>query len=73
MQIDNLHWQIRGTYNEACASEGQCPFYLGRDNEGACHPIRLELYVHTRRLRLEYRNILIPFDVPPEVVVLGNG
>lgn len=36
MQIENLHWQIRGTYNEACAAEGQCPFYLGRDKEGGC-------------------------------------
>jgi hypothetical protein len=36
MQIKNLHWQIRGTYNEACAVEGQCPFYLGRDKEGGC-------------------------------------
>jgi hypothetical protein len=36
MQNNNLKWQIRGTYNEACASEGQCPFYLGRDKEGGC-------------------------------------
>lgn len=30
-------WNINGIYNEACASEGHCPFYFGRDKEGGCH------------------------------------
>jgi hypothetical protein len=30
------NWQVRGTYNEACASEGHCPYYFGRDKEGGC-------------------------------------
>ncbi len=29
-------WQVRGVYNEACASEGHCPYYFGRDKEGGC-------------------------------------
>lgn len=29
-------WQLRGTYHEACASEGHCPYYFGRDKEGGC-------------------------------------
>jgi hypothetical protein len=29
-------WKIAGTYNEACASEGHCPYYFGRDKEGGC-------------------------------------
>ena len=29
-------WQLKGTYNEACASEGHCPYYFGRDKEGGC-------------------------------------
>ncbi len=29
-------WQIKGTYNEACASEGSCPFYFGRGRTGGC-------------------------------------
>jgi len=29
-------WQLKGTYNEACAAEGHCPFYFGRDVEGGC-------------------------------------
>jgi hypothetical protein len=29
-------WQVKGTYNEACAAEGHCPFYFGRDVEGGC-------------------------------------
>ncbi len=29
-------WQVKGIYNEACASEGHCPYYFGRDKEGGC-------------------------------------
>jgi hypothetical protein len=29
-------WKIKGIYNEACASEGHCPYYFGRDKEGGC-------------------------------------
>ncbi len=29
-------WYVRGVYNEACAAEGHCPFYFGRDKEGGC-------------------------------------
>ena len=29
-------WNVRGTYHEACASEGHCPYYFGRDKEGGC-------------------------------------
>ena len=28
--------KIKGIYNEACASEGHCPYYFGRDKEGGC-------------------------------------
>jgi hypothetical protein len=27
---------MKGVVNEACASEGHCPFYFGRDKEGGC-------------------------------------
>ena len=29
-------WTVKGTYNEACAAEGHCPYYFGRDVEGGC-------------------------------------
>ena len=29
-------WQVKGIYNEACAAEGHCPYYFGRDREGGC-------------------------------------
>jgi hypothetical protein len=29
-------WQVKGVYNEACAAEGHCPYYFGRDKEGGC-------------------------------------
>jgi hypothetical protein len=29
-------WLLRGIYHEACASEGHCPYYFGRDKEGGC-------------------------------------
>ena len=24
-------WLLKGIYNEACAAEGYCPYYFGRD------------------------------------------
>jgi hypothetical protein len=36
MQELRAGWQIKGTYNEACAAEGHCPYYFGRDVEGGC-------------------------------------
>jgi hypothetical protein len=32
----NPGWQVSGTYNEACAAEGHCPYYFGRDVAGGC-------------------------------------
>lgn len=29
-------WQVKGTYNEACASEGACPYYFGRGRTDGC-------------------------------------
>ena len=29
-------WEVKGIYNEACASEGHCPYYFGRNKEGGC-------------------------------------
>jgi len=29
-------WQIKGIYNESCASQGQCPYYFGRPRDGGC-------------------------------------
>jgi hypothetical protein len=29
-------WEVKGVYHEACASEGHCPYYFGRDKEGGC-------------------------------------
>jgi len=29
-------WQVTGTYNEACASEGACPYYFGRSRTDGC-------------------------------------
>ena len=29
-------WQLRGVWYEACASEGHCPLYFGRDMESPC-------------------------------------
>jgi len=29
-------WQIKGIYNESCASQGHCPYYFGRTRDGGC-------------------------------------
>jgi hypothetical protein len=36
MSLSTSDWEIKGIYNEACASEGHCPYYFGRDKEGGC-------------------------------------
>ena len=36
MSVSAPAWKVMGTYNEACASEGYCPYYFGRDKEGGC-------------------------------------
>jgi hypothetical protein len=29
-------WKVEGIFNDACASEGVCPYYLGRDVQNGC-------------------------------------
>jgi hypothetical protein len=29
-------WQVKGVYNEACAAEGYCPYYFGRNRADGC-------------------------------------
>ena len=29
-------WQVKGIYNESCASEGACPYYFGRGRTDGC-------------------------------------
>lgn len=29
-------WKVEGVFNDACASEGFCPYYMGRDVQGGC-------------------------------------
>ena len=36
MNTSQSESKIKGIYNEACASEGHCPYYFGRDKEGGC-------------------------------------
>lgn len=36
MQELESGWRVKGTFNEACAAEGHCPFHFGRDVEGGC-------------------------------------
>jgi ubiquinone/menaquinone biosynthesis C-methylase UbiE len=45
-------------------------FHMRASLVGGCRPILLEQYVDSRRWRMEYRNILTPFGVPSEVVIL---
>jgi ubiquinone/menaquinone biosynthesis C-methylase UbiE len=39
---------------------------------GGCRPICLEPYIDPQRWQLEYRNVLTPFGVPSEVIVLAK-
>ena len=39
---------------------------------GGCRPICLEQYIDPKRWHFEYRNVLTPFGVPSEIVVLAK-
>ncbi|MFW9881870.1 MAG: DUF1326 domain-containing protein, partial [Candidatus Thorarchaeota archaeon] len=36
-----ISWHTKGTWYEACASEGHCSFYFGRDREESCKSFQL--------------------------------
>ena len=37
----NQCWNTKGVWYEACASEGHCSFYFGRDRENSCKSFQL--------------------------------
>ena len=41
MSKERISWQTKGTWYEACASEGHCSFYFGRDREEPCKSFQL--------------------------------
>jgi ubiquinone/menaquinone biosynthesis C-methylase UbiE len=47
-------------------------FRLRASLVGGCRPIQLERYVDPRRWDLEYRNVMTPFGVPSEILVLAQ-
>ena len=44
-------------------------FRLNASLVGGCRPIRLERYIDPRRWVLEYRNVVVAFGVPSEILV----
>jgi hypothetical protein len=38
---ERISWQMKGTWYEACASEGHCSLYFGRDKEEPCKSFQL--------------------------------
>jgi hypothetical protein len=38
---ERISWSAKGTWYEACAAEGHCPFYFGRDRETPCKSFQL--------------------------------
>ncbi|MBY8991946.1 MAG: DUF1326 domain-containing protein [Candidatus Lokiarchaeota archaeon] len=41
MSKERISWNSKGTWYEACASEGHCSFYFGRDREESCKSFQL--------------------------------
>lgn len=44
-------------------------FHLNASLVGGCRPVRLEGYIDTRLWSLEYRNVVVAFGVPSEILV----
>jgi len=38
---ERISWHTKGSWYEACASEGHCSFYFGRDREESCKSFQL--------------------------------
>ena len=41
MSKERISWNAKGNWYEACASEGHCSFYFGRDREESCKSFQL--------------------------------
>jgi hypothetical protein len=41
MSKERISWYTKGSWYEACASEGHCSFYFGRDRETPCKSFQL--------------------------------
>ena len=41
MSKERISWNAKGNWIEACASEGHCSFYFGRDREESCKSFQL--------------------------------
>ena len=41
MSKERISWHTKGSWYEACASEGHCSFYFGRDREESCKSFQL--------------------------------
>ena len=41
---ERISWNVKGVWYEACASEGHCSFYFGRDRETPCKSFQLFQY-----------------------------
>ncbi|MBY8986041.1 MAG: DUF1326 domain-containing protein [Candidatus Lokiarchaeota archaeon] len=41
MSKEKISWNTKGNWYEACASEGHCSFYFGRDREESCKSFQL--------------------------------
>ena len=41
---ERIAWSIKGVFYEACAAEGHCSFYFGRDRETPCKTFQLFHY-----------------------------
>jgi hypothetical protein len=41
MSKERISWNAKGLWYEACASEGHCSFYFGRDRETSCKSFQL--------------------------------
>ncbi len=44
MSKERIKWNMKGLWYEACASEGHCSYYFGRDRETPCKSFQLFQY-----------------------------
>ena len=68
-------WELKGIYQEACASEGPCPYFFGRNKEGGCRYFAVFTINEGVVNGVDLSGITLVYvgDLPYTLIVTGSG
>lgn len=59
MSQESISWNTKGTWYEACAAEGHCSFYFGRDREESCKSFQLYQFEEGKIADVDISGLLV--------------